>query len=319
MGPPARVKGSKRGKLLQLAEFVPVYTAFRLAQIFPLRLGHLMCHALGAALYYLVPRRRKVALDNLRKVYGREKTEREIKTLARRSCYSFIASLFETVKLLCYLNNKEHAKRIRAAQEGLEPLLKKAKDIHDRARGCVFVTPHLGNWEFLPYVASSVGIPLVVVVRPLDNGYLENLLYQHRAASGQLVIPKTNSVYFLQTALRQGKSVALLPDQSTMKAITVDYMGRQATTTPIPAWLALLYNRPIVVVACCRVSTHFRYDGFVSDPIWPCPERGEKEEIFRLTQEMNREMADIIWRYPDQYFWMHDRWKAYTSKGKLSL
>jgi KDO2-lipid IV(A) lauroyltransferase len=319
MASPWRTKRSKRGKLLQLIEFVAAYTAFRLAQVFPLTAGHAMCRALGTALYYLVPKRRKIALDNLRHVYGRAKNEREIKTLAQQSCYSFVASLFETVKLVCYLSDKEHAGRIRAAQEGLEPLFQKAKHIHDRTGGCVFVAPHLGNWEFLPYVASSVGIPLVVVVRPLDNGYLENLLYRHRAVSGQLVIPKTNSMYFLQTALRQGKSVALLPDQSTMKAITVDYMGRQATTTPIPAWLALLYNRPIVVVACCRVSTRFRYDGFVSDPIWPHPERSEKEEIFRLTQAMNREMAAIIRRYPDQYFWMHDRWKVYTTKGMLSL
>jgi KDO2-lipid IV(A) lauroyltransferase len=313
-----RRKRLRKGKFLELAEFVPAYLSFRLGQALPLRLGQLLSQVLGDALYYLVPKRRNIALENLRSVFGQEKSESELRALARRSCYSFVASLFETAKLLSYLQDPENAE-IRAARAGWESLFQKAKDIHERAGGCIFVTPHFGNWEFLPYVASSVGIPLVLVVRPLDNRYLEKWLYQYRAASGQIVIPKTNSVFLLQRALRQGKSIGMLPDQSTMKAIAVDYLGRKATTTPVPALLAALYNRPIVVVACCRKSQSFRYEGFVSDPIWPDPGGSEKAEIFRLTEAMNGRMGAIIRRYPDQYFWMHDRWKVYHTKAGLSL
>ncbi|MGH7846736.1 MAG: lysophospholipid acyltransferase family protein [Candidatus Binatia bacterium] len=309
-------KRLKKGQFLELAEFVPAYAAFRLGQALPLRAGHLLSQVLGHALYYLAPKRRHIALDNLRNVFGREKSEREIKDLARRSCYSFLASLFETAKFLSYLKDPENGE-IRDARTGLESLFHKAKEIHERARGCIFVTPHFGNWEFLPYIASSIGIPLVLVVRPLDNRYLEKWLYQYRAASGQVVIPKTNSVHLLQRALRQGKSIGMLPDQSTMKAITVEYMGRKATVTPIPALLAVLYNRPIVVVACCRLLMDFRFDGFVSDPIWPVTGGNEKDEIFRLTRAMNQEIEKIVYQYPEQYFWMHDRWKRYSSTREL--
>jgi KDO2-lipid IV(A) lauroyltransferase len=312
-----RKKISKKGRLLELTEFFSVCAVFRLAQTFPPRAGHAISRVLGHALYAVVPKRRRIALENLRRIYAKEKSEREVRALARRSCYSFIASMFETAKLLSYLRNIEESKGILAARLGLEPLLQKAKQIHDQTGGCVFVTPHIGNWEFLPYFASSVGIPLIVVARRLDNRYLENLLYQHRVASGQLVIAKTNSMYFLQAALRQGKSVGMLPDQSTMKAIAVDYLGRKATTTPVPALLAILYHRPIVVVACCRKSEDFRYDGFVSDPIWPTVGASEKAEIFRLTEAMNREMGKIVYQRPEQYFWMHDRWKRYSSTGQL--
>ena len=124
---------------------------------------------------------------------------------------------------------------------------------------------------------------------------------------------------FLQMSLRRGKSVAMLPDQSTMKAISVEYLGRKATTTPVPAILAFRYNRPIVVVACWRESGDFHYKVFVSDPIWPQPQQGEKAEVFRLTEAMNREMGAIVQRHPEQYLWMHDRWKRYSRKNEMSL
>ncbi|GBE05900.1 phosphatidylinositol mannoside acyltransferase [bacterium BMS3Abin10] len=214
--------------------------------------------------------------------------------------------------------------RLRHKAENLEQLFLKAKNIHDESGGCIFVTPHIGNWELLPYVSATVGIPLAVVVRPLDNVYLEKLLYSNRAASGQLIIPKRNAMFVLQRTLQQGRSIGLLPDQSTMKGISVDFFGRKALTTPVPAILAITYKRPIVVVACCRRSDK-QYEGFVSDPIRPALNRdgtgpgyeSEKAEIFRLTQEMNHKMESIIRKYPGQYLWIHNRWKTYKDKKEL--
>ena len=97
-----------------------------------------------------------------------------------------------------------------------------------------------------------------------------------------------------------------------------DFLGRAATTTPIPAILAIANDRPIVVVACCRRQDH-SFEGFVGDPLWPAAGQSEPAEIRRLTQAMNRNMETIIRRYPEQYFWMHDRWKRYNFKGELSL
>ena len=306
-----------RGKIVCWIEYAAACCALRAAHVIPLKLGYFFARVTGILIYYLVPRRRWVALDNLRHVFAGRKNEQAIKALARQSCCSFVASLFEVGKFMALLRNGEGLSQVRQAQEAAGFLIEKARRIHDEAGGCIFVTPHLGTWEFLPYASFSAGIPLVVVVRPLDNPYLEELLYAYRGASGQIIIPKKNSLYLLQTALRRGKSVALLPDQSTMKSISVEYMGCKATTTPIPALLAVLYHRPIVVVACCRVAMDFRFEGFVSDPIWPAPEASEKAEIFRLTQAMNHEMEKIVYQRPEQYFWMHDRWKKYRTRGEL--
>lgn len=312
-------KNSKKRRFVQLVEFWAAYFALWLARRTSLRRGHQASRVLGSLLYYGVPRRRRIALENLRHVYAATKTEQEIKAIARRSCCSLIASFFETAKFLSLETDPELQQRFDANRKEVESLFRKAREIHQKAGGCIFVTPHIGNWEFLPYVSFQAGIPLVIVVRPLDNPYLEKFLSAYREQSGQTITAKTNSMTVLQVALRQGKSVGLLPDQSTMRAISIDYLRRKATTTPIPAVLAVLYHRPIVVVACCRRSEEFRFDGFVSDPIWPELDRHDKAEIFRLTQEMNRVMGDVILKYPEQYFWMHNRWKTYQSKGDLSL
>jgi len=69
--------------------------------------------------------------------------------------------------------------------------------------------------------------------------------------------------------------------------------------------------------ACCRSEDGYSFKGIVSDPIWPGEYRSEKEEIFRLTEEMNKNMESIIRKYPGQYLWMHNRWKTYKNKKEL--
>lgn len=304
---------------LQIVEYLGALLVISLTKAIPLKTGRLISEALGVLIYYLLGSRRRIALDNLRHAYHDTKSERDLRRIARKSCSSFVVSLFETIKLRALLDRPAGLERLRNATERFSPLLRKAREIHERSGGCLFVTPHLGTWEFLPFIGLVAGIPLAVVVRPLDNRYLERLLYAHRATSGQNIVPKTNSLLFLQRTLRRGTSIGLLPDQRTIRAISVEYFGRPAMTTPAPALLAYLYNRPVVVVACCRRSGDSQHDGFVSDPIWPDPDQSEKTEVFRLTLEMNRTMEAIIRGHPEQYFWMHDRWKPFRTNKELFL
>ncbi len=272
---------------------------------------------MGNLLYFLVAKRRNIAIKNLHNAFEGKKSEKEIKHIARMSCKAFILTFLEIIKFRSLLARHDSLKRLRDTTEGLDKLFLKAKKIHQESDGCIFVTPHIGNWEILPHVSSIVGIPLAIVVRPLDNVRLEKLIYTNRVASGQFIMPKRNSLFLLQETLRQGKSLGLLPDQSTMKGISVDFFGHKATTTPVPAILAVMYKKPIVVVACCRKLDHYHYEGFVSDPIWPGEYKSEKAEIYRITQAMNSKMEAIIQRYPEQYLWMHNRWKTYKGKKEF--
>ncbi len=271
-----------------------------------------------------MPRRRNIAIKNLRNAFNGKKNEKEIKDIARQSCKSFFLTFLEVIRFRSLLTKPDAINRLRDTTENIDELFHKMKKIHTESGGCIFVTPHLGSWESLSYFSSIAGVPVAVVVRPLNNVYLEKLL--NRAASGQVIIPKKNALFVLQKTLRQGKSIGMLPDQSTMKGISVDFFGHKATTTPVPAILAIKYRRPIVVVAYCRKSDNYHYECFVCDPIWPAlyhrgsgseEFKSKKAEIFRLTEEINRKMETIIQKYPEQYLWIHNRWKTYKHKKEI--
>jgi Kdo2-lipid IVA lauroyltransferase/acyltransferase len=310
-------KRKKKGKVRQLLEYGVAASLLPLVRVTPPGIIHLMGDLFGNLLFLLMPARRRLAIENLNYALGAERTEDEIKRIARKSCQSFFLTCFEIIKFQDFFKKEDAREALKGLSEELEVLFQKARKIHEESGGCIFVTPHLGNWEYLPHVSSVLGIPLVVVVRPFSNAYLERLVYSSRADSGQVILPKKNVLFMLQKTLQQGKSIGLLPDQSTHEGINVDFFGRKASTTPGPALLSIMYKRPIVVVACCRKEDGSDFEGVVSDPIWPGTYESEKREIFRLTEAMNRKMEEIIRKYPEQYFWIHDRWKVRRSRKEL--
>ena len=319
-------KKTKKNNLVHILEYIGVYLIIIISNAVPLKIIHMISGFLGNLLYFLVPERRNIAIENLRNSFKGEKTEEEIRDIALQSCKSFFLTFLESIKLSFLYSKPATVNSLRTKINNLDDLLLKAKKIHDESGGCIFVTPHIGSWELLPYIFSVIGIPLTVVVRPLDNVYLEKLLYSSRTASGQIIIPKKNALFTLQKTLRQGKSAGLLPDQSTKKGIYVNFFGRKATNTPVPAILATKYKKPIVVTACCRKTENYQYEVFVCDPILPALNhngtgpgeyKSKKAEIFRLTEALNRNMESIIRKYPGQYLWIHNRWKTYKSKKEF--
>jgi KDO2-lipid IV(A) lauroyltransferase len=304
----------KKGRIIQLLEYGAVYALLPVVRIIPIRIMHLISSLLGNLLYLLLKERRMIATENLRNALGSEKNGQEIRGIARRSCQSFFLTCLEMIKLQHVFKAEDAPKILRSSSRELETLFQKAKKVHDESGGCIFVAPHIGNWEFLLNVSSMIGIPLVVVARPLNNVYLDRLIYGKRTEGGHVIIPKKNAFFMLQKALQQGKSIAMLPDQSQRQGISANFFGRKATTTPVPAILSIMYRRPIVVTACCHGRNGFDFEGIVSDPLWPGPYESEQEEIFRLTEEMNKK---IIRRFPDQYFWIHNRWKTYKNSREF--
>jgi len=303
-------KKRKKSKLRKLIEYGAVYVLLLSVRAIPMWCKRGISRLLGALFFHLITKRREIAIGNLTAAFGGDKSEKEIRAIARESFSSFFLTFLEIAELQHIFARDDAKVHVAQMTDGLEGLFLKAKSIHDESGGCFFVSPHIGNWEVLPHVSSLVGIPLVIVARPLDNNYLEDLLLKKRTASGQMIIPKKNAFFVLQETLNRGKSIGMLPDQSTKKGITVDFFGRKATATPVPALLAITHNRPIVVVACCRKKGG-KYEGFVCDPIWPGSYESEKAEIFRITSAMTKDMESIIRKYPEQYLWMHNRWKTY--------
>lgn len=306
----------KKGEFAQRLEYCGVKIAIYIMRALPFGLIDATCQLLGKLLFVLLPKRRDIAIRNLRTAFSSTKSEEELQALAKQSCQSLLLTAAEVMKFNVGRNGYS-----RSQTEMFRNLLagcKKAKEIHDFTGGAIFVTPHLGNWELIPFVSSSIGVPLAIVARPLDNIYLNELIYENRSLPGQFVVPKNNALFTLKNILREGKSIGMLPDQSTERGVSVNFFGKKASTTPVPALLAIHFKRPIVVVACCRVAAPRGFQGIISDPIWPIEGAGQRGEILRLTEAMNRDIENMIKAHPEQYLWMHNRWKTYRKKPFLA-
>lgn len=304
----------KKGKLIIILEYAGLSSVVFLISLLPTGVVKWLSDVIGDLFYGLFRSRREIAISNIRHAFKNEKNDAEIKMIARESCRSFILTAFDIIRFRRIYKRPDALQTLRKSGNRIDHLLRKAKKNHDKTNGCIFVTPHFGNWEVLPHASSLYGIPLSVVVRPMDNPYLERLIYENRVSTGQAIIPKKNALFVLHRTLNKGKSIGILPDQSTIKGISVDFFGRKATTTPVPAMLAISHNRPVVVVACYRKRGNLNYDGFVSEPIWPGTFTSHKGEILRITNAINTQMESIIRRYPEQYLWVHKRWKVYEDQ-----
>lgn len=314
--PPGKRRRSKdKGPLRQWAEFALAISVLALVRWLP----YWMCRALaacaGEGIFWLAPRRRRVARLNLRIAFP-QMSEEERTRVARASCRSFVLTGLEGVKFLYRYDAEEARDYALRMVEGAGALLERARGLHERAGGCVFVTPHLGNWEFLLHAAALAGFPLVIVVRPLDNARLERYLFGMRASSGQEVLSKRDALFHLRAALRRGRSVGILADQHAGKqGREVPFFGRPASTTTAPAALAVHFQRPIVLAACLRRGGGLGHWARLGEPLWPDPEADSLAEVGRLTAALNAQMEGFIRQAPEQYLWIHDRWKLLRGRG----
>ena len=302
--PGRRVNKGKKSRPRQLVEYAGVYLAMLVVRLMPFRIGQAFCRLAGDVFFRLSSRRRNLALENLRMAFGSEKSPAEIRSIARRSVHSFFMTCFEMI----WLTRQGPAERLQACMDEFEVGRQRIRALYEKAGGIIFVTPHLGNWEIFLRLAQLAHVPLVIVARPLDNPLLEKLVTRSRTATGQRIIYKKNAMFAMEEALRQGRCVGILADQSS-RGIPARFFGRPAHTTVIPAILAYKYNRPIVVVACVRKERPLEYRGSMSDPLWPDLAANEGSELQRLTEAMNGWMETFILSQPDQWLWMHNRWK----------
>jgi Kdo2-lipid IVA lauroyltransferase/acyltransferase len=174
----------------------------------------------------------------------------------------------------------------------------------------VCVTGHFGNFEALGHICSFWGFRTYTVARTLDNPYLDRVVSRFRESMGQRILPKSHSAGQADEVLRTGGILALLGDQHAgKKGCAVEFMGRPASCHKALALFALLNRAPMMVVTCTRTDKPLRFSmglDAVIDAADNPPECGSVED---LTQWYNDILAARIRQQPEQYWWLHDRWK----------
>jgi KDO2-lipid IV(A) lauroyltransferase len=174
----------------------------------------------------------------------------------------------------------------------------------------VIVTGHFANWELSGQIIALLGYPVNSVARSLDNPLLDAYVTKIRTMFGQGIVTKEGGVRGMARVLRDGKLIALLVDQNTgRRGIVVDFMGRPASTTPAPATMAIRFGVPMLPGRGVRTGNGNEYLLEIGPPL-NLPRTGDREQDVReLTEEMNRRIGDWIRDRPEQWLWVHRRWK----------
>jgi len=278
-----------------------VKTALR---ILPGRCVHFLAGTLGNLIYYMDRKHRRIALSNLGIALG-DRTERERKRIARAAFRHFATVLFELLTLPKSLS--ERFSRI-SRHGGLENL----QEAYAAGKGVLIFTAHFGNWELMGISHGTMGFPLSVLARALDNREIEKELYGIRACSGNHVIPKEQAIKGSLEALKRKEGVAILIDQNTQlsQGIFVDFFGREACTTTILAALAIKTGARIIP-AFALPEGRGRYC-FIYEPPVPVPPADMEvtERIKKITQDCTKIIEGYVTKYPEYWLWMHQRWKT---------
>src|ERR1700747_198651 len=285
-------------------EFAAAWPFIKILGLMPRPLSRAFAIGIGQVVYLLHFRLRQVGMRNLAMVFP-EKSVAERKRILRGVFTSLGRQLAELCQFPRYTaQNVDDV----VVYDGLENY----ERAYARGKGVLFLTAHFGGWELSAFAHSLHGHWLHVVMRPMDNLYLDRLLQSYRTMHGNKVVPKDDFVRGLLAAMRAGETVGILMDTNMTppQGGFVDFFGILACTATGLRRIGLRTDAAVVpgftiwdeVLGKCRLRF---------DPAIELVRTGNLEaDIIANTQKFNNVIEDYVRKYPDQWLWVHRRWKT---------
>ena len=268
---------------------------------------------IGRLIYRLLPVRRRVVLANLRRVFAGRTTEDEIIRLAQEHYAHLALSLIEFARF-SFLSPARRAALVRV--ENAEACVRAGA----QGKGVLILTGHFGNWE----VATVAGIgnfpqyrgQFHVLRRPLHPAVLDRLVTRRFRRAGLGVLPKKGALDRILDRLAAGDAVVFILDQHAggRDAVWVDFFGHPAGTFRSLAIIALATGAPVVPLSSWREADGRHVLRF-EEALPLAQHRSPGEAIRSNTRAYNAALEQLILRHPDQWFWMHRRWKNAVLNG----
>jgi KDO2-lipid IV(A) lauroyltransferase len=281
-------------------------------QAIPREWGIGVSQVMGRIYYAFSRTERKRAIRHLTLAFGREKSGAEIRRLAREVFLHFAMAGVDAARIPVYV------------RRGMDRLIT-TRNIHfldqvrDEGRGFILLTGHFGNWELMgAWVAQKKYHPHVVGTA-FSNAKVNQFIVKTRNRAGYVNIERGRATRGIVNALTNGYPVALLIDQDTQaKGVFVDFFGMKAHTPISPAYLAGAFDVPILPLAM-RLKKDLTYEIECFEPIRYVHTGDRERDIMAITQKCTDIYEHIIRQHPEQWVWMHRRWRKRPSDAQAPV
>ena len=288
-------------------EYYIVRSLIFLSSILPKSLIYKFFDISSMLFYRFGKRRSTLTKKNLKLAYP-EKNQAQIEQLAMQAYKNIGITIAEIILLF---NDRLNINELISNKN---EVLKKLQDItKDAKHGTIFIAAHFSNWELAAQFLPLNGFPVTAVGRKGNNELIEkNITTPFREKYGNKNIHKKNAVLKIVKALKNNKNIGILIDQKagSNESVKVNFFGKPADTVNSIAILKLKYD-PIILPIFAQRQNDGRYKIVVYDPVdyTASKESNKEEKIKKMTQRYNDILEDMIRKSPEQWFWMHNRWR----------
>jgi len=285
-------------------EYLPVWLAAKFFGLLPRPVARAICMSIGLGAYALYPRLRRVGLRNLEIAFP-QKSKKERKKILRQVYKNLGRQMAEFCLFPRY--TRENVDKI-AVYDGFENFA----EANARGKGVIFITAHFGGWEIGSFFHSLHGYPLNIVIRPLDNPYLNAMVDRYRTSHGNSTFPKQDFARGLLSSLKRGETVGILMDTNMTppQGAFVDFFGVPACTATGLARVAL-HTDAAVIPGFTLWDKKLRKYRIRFDPALTLVRTGDDEaDAIANTAAFTKVIESYVARHPQQWLWVHRRWKT---------
>jgi len=284
--------------------YLTVFYSFKfLIWIIPNAVMYYIEKGLAAFIYSIDKKHRKIVYVNLELAYGNTLSNGKKEKIAKATYLNLIVLLVDFIKNQGISKEDLLHKVIFKNESVLLDALKKDQKI-------ILMTAHYGNWELLPLSIAAKFGPLTGVGRKLDSAVMDQILSKNRQQFNIEMLDKKGAMRDMITVLKNNRMLGLLVDQNTSEneGILVDFFGKPVRHTPSAAILARRFDA-LIIPTFITAENHKEYQITFYEPISTEKTKDKEKDILDSVQKQAKITEDIIRKKPEEWFWLHKRWK----------
>jgi len=307
MSEEAMSKKKEHNTLTEYIEYIIVLVFVRIFSLIPYRLASDIGGFIGRLGYLIDSRHRLIALKNLSMAFP-EKDSKNIALIAKMSFKNLGRSAAEFIHIASHSPDTVYKILNKSVTvEGRDNIDNAIK----KGRGVLYLTAHFGNWELLGIVLTTNGCTLNVIARPLDNRRVDNIITSLRSVTGANVLPKKGVLRDMLKCLKRGEGIGILLDQNSSinEGVFVDFFGQPAATNRGLALIAMKSGASVVPTFIIREDTYKHRVTYLPE-IELIRSEEKDNDVISNTQMFTTAIEAFARLYPEQWFWVHRRWKT---------